>query len=341
MSLKDYLKKLLFSLLVSGLVLVSINISGAQFLSAIPGCSNLDFGCFKVAPFVQVGYKNIGFNLNLPFNITPVDQFGGSFYGPPALDLKFRDTGVWMGSIGLDTRLSSALFLTLRADGNISKNINAVTGENFPWWGISPPYTWGGSAFQWWDVDGMVGYAFYKDWSIVGGLRYDKVTVSLANPVDQTGAPINSSGQITQISQDISVKTWIPYVGLQLTGLNYRALLLYSPLASPQVTAPQSITDLLPNVFWDSSLYNYKFTNTGSFLDGYFEYNIPVVKDSQLGLWARGTWMRFSDSGDWNLVDSFVVVGGAFPSAVVNPQSITGTLTSYGLSGGVSASLSF
>ena len=136
-----------------------------------------------------------------------------------------------MGSIGLDARLPSALFLTLRADGNATKNISVFTGENFPWWGISPPYTWNGSAFQWWDVDGMVGYAFFKDWSIVGGLRYDKVTVGLTDPVDPTGTPFSSAGQPPNEPRHV-VKTWIPYVGLQLTGPNYRASLLYSPLAS-------------------------------------------------------------------------------------------------------------
>lgn len=337
MTAKACLKKSCLCILITGLVLVSINICDAQVLSAIPGIGNVDLGRVKVVPFVQVGYKNIGLNLNLPFNITPVDQFGNPMSAPPALDLMFRDTGVWVGSIGLDTRLSSDLFLTLRADGNTSKNISAVTGENYPWGGIQPPYTWGGSGFQWWDVDGMVGYMFYRQWSIVGGLRYDKLTVSLANPVDQTGTPINAPPQITQISQDISVKTWIPYAGLQLTGQNYRALLLYSPLASPQVLAPQSITATLPGFFTDSSLYNYKFANNGSFLDGYFEYNVPIRESLLFGLWARGTWMRFRGDGNWNFVNSFVPP----PSSVVNPQSTTGTLSTYGLSGGISASLIF
>ena len=93
----------------------------------------------------------------MPFTVTPVNQFGGVFNGPPALDLKFRDAGVWVGSIGLDARLVPNFFVSIRGDGNATKNISVYSGENFPWWAISPPYSWSGSGLQWWDIDGMVG----------------------------------------------------------------------------------------------------------------------------------------------------------------------------------------
>jgi hypothetical protein len=339
MSIRDCLKKSLFSLLVAGFVIVSINISGAQFLSAIPGIGNVDFGSVKVAPFVQVGYKNIGFNLNLPFTIIPIDQRGNPAASPPALDLKFRDAGVWMGSIGIDARLPSALFVSLRADGNATKNISVFGAQNLTVQDISPPYTWAGSGLQWWDVDGRVGYTFVKDWSVVGGVRYDKLTVGLSDPVDQTGTPVHAVDRYNKIIQDVVVQTWIPYIGLQLNGPNYVASLLYSPFASTQVVAPQSLTawSTLGGVPQGSSLENYKFANTGSFLDGYFEYDVSIRDSLLFGLWTRGTWMRFSGNGDWNHLENWL----ADISLVVDPQSVTGTLTTYGLSGGISATLSF
>ena len=74
-----------------------------------------------------------------------------------------------MGSIGIDARLPSALFVSLRADGNATKNISVFGAQNETQQNISPPYIWAGSGLQWWDVDGMVGYTFVKDWSLVGG----------------------------------------------------------------------------------------------------------------------------------------------------------------------------
>ena len=339
MSLRVGVKKSCLSFFIAGLVLVSINISGAQVLSAIPGIGNVELGSIKVTPFAQVGYKNIGFNFNLPFTITPVDQFGNVFYGPPAFDLNLLDAGVWVGSVGLDARLPSGLFLTLRGDRSATKNISVRTGENFPWWDVPAPYTWGGSGLQWWDVDGMVGYAVSRDWSVLGGVRYDYLTVRLANPIDQTGMPVGPSiiGITTNLGQDIVVKTWIPYIGLQVNGPYYRASLLYSPLASPQVVAPQSITT---GVYGDdssvmSSLMNYKFASTGSFFEGFFEYSIPISEPSQVQLWVRGTLMRIRGNGDWNYHGS----EGLY--SVVDPQITTGTLNTYSLSGGMSASVSF
>jgi len=212
----------------------------------------------------------------LPFQTIPVDQVGFIFPGPPSLDLKFQDAGTWVGTIGIDTRLLSNWFLTMKVDGNASKNIRVVTGENMPyWWGNAAPYDWSGSGLQWWDVDGMVGYTFCKDWSAVVGVRYDKLTVSLADPVGLNGNPVTLPGHIDNYRQDVLVKTWIPYIGLQLDEPNYRAYLLYSPFASPQVTAPQSgNTTYTPNPYIAHDLYNYKFANTGSFLEAFIQYNI-------------------------------------------------------------------
>ena len=164
----------------------------------------------------------------------------------------------------------------MKVDGNASKNIRVVTGENMPyWWGNAAPYDWSGSGLQWWDVDGMVGYTFCKDWSAVVGVRYDKLTVSLADPVGLNGNPVTLPGHIDNYRQDVLVKTWIPYIGLQLDEPNYRAYLLYSPFASPQVTAPQSgNTTYTPNPYIAHDLYNYKFANTGSFLEAFIQYNI-------------------------------------------------------------------
>ncbi len=181
MSLMACLKKSLLFLFVAGLALVSLNISDAQVLPAIPGTGNLQLGSVKVVPFVQVGYKSIGLSYSLPF--APIAYYG-------SVDLSFQDAGVWVGSVGFDAHLLSTLFVSLRADANARKNISVVEGEDYKWNGPTP-YNWSGSQLQWWDIDGMVGYTFYRDWSVVAGVRYEKLTVGLRNAVDATGTPVN------------------------------------------------------------------------------------------------------------------------------------------------------
>ena len=145
MSLGACLKKSCLSLFIAGLVLVSVNISGAQVLSSIPGVGNLELGSVKVVPFAQVGYKNIGFSFNLPLSSSVVFDPARSL----ALDLSFRDAGVWVGSIGFDARLVATFFVSLRADGNATKNIQVFAAENWGYYGYPVPFTWRGSQLQW------------------------------------------------------------------------------------------------------------------------------------------------------------------------------------------------
>lgn len=144
----------------------------------------------------------------------------------------------------------------------------------------------------------MLGYSFYNEWSAVVGLCYDYLTVGLANGLDATGTPLNYSvpGFYDTANGNIIVKTWIPYIGLQLKERRYYALLIYSPLASPRIMAPQTVLEAqsAPYVpYVDNVTFEWDFARTGSFLEAFFEYDVPVLQDLQLGLWARGTWMKF------------------------------------------------
>ena len=66
---------------------------------------------------------------------------------------------------------------------------------------------------------------------------------------------------------------------------------------------------------------------------------MPIRESLQFGLWARGTLTRFSGDGSW---DGNYVFDLTDPNGVTLAESLsaTGTLSTYGLSGGV-ASLSF
>ncbi|MCL5126699.1 MAG: hypothetical protein M1511_19845, partial [Deltaproteobacteria bacterium] len=309
--------------------LISCPVFGVHYISAIPGIGNLQLASVKVAPFVQVGYENIGLSLNLPSGINY-----NLYAGPTSLDLTFQDSGVWVGSVGLEARFLSTLFLAIEADANARKNINVFTGEDVSW--VTPaPYSWAGSQLQWWDVDGMVGYTFCRNWSALVGVRYDHLTVGLENPVDAQGMPQNSSPYLS-VTGDVIVKTWIPYIGLQFNERNYKASLIYSPLASTQVINPQTLIKDR-SISYKQNTIEWDFAKTGSFLEGYFEYDVPVLKDWQIGLWAKGTWMKFIGPGSWRTSDNSSDDSPRF----ISMDTTTGTLNTQSLGGGVAATLTF
>lgn len=147
------------------LLIASLNITSAQLVPGVPGIQDVTPGSVRIEPFVQAGYRNISFNLNLPFRINPVDQVGSASNGSPALDLSLSNVGTWVGGVGIDARLTSNLFMVLKADGIIPNNNVAVrVGEHFPsWWDTSQTFNWNGHGLEWWDADCMLGLNFAKD----------------------------------------------------------------------------------------------------------------------------------------------------------------------------------
>lgn len=330
-------------------IFASTGLSGAQQFGNIPFPGNVNTNSLRVTPFAQIGYKFIGLNYNLPVN-----GFNGI---PNALDLALRDAGVWMGAIGFDAGLGSRFLMSLRADANANKDIRVLTEQNFDYdHGIQLPWNWSGSQLQWWDIDGMLGYKLVRDWAILLGLRYDKLTVKLSNPVDGQGNSINyyfsyeSENDTRRYWGDLNVQTWIPYIGLQFDATNYKAQLLYSPLASPQVRVPSRMVRV--SNFWGHETLdhsrnlagtNWNFTRTGSFLEAYLEYkDVSLSKNIQFGLWTRCTWMRSRGGGEWNYSDYWAKTKSGVDSAGYwnDAQSATGSLSSYGISFGISASFS-
>ena len=137
-----------------------------------------------------------------------------------------------------------------------------------------------------------------------------------------------------------------------MNGGNYKGLLIYSPLASPQVIAPQTGStfanaNIGPSLDFfhqfDQLNLEWNFTKTGSFLEGYFEYDVPLLKELQLGLWTRGTWMNFAGSGSWDTSEYLVLRTNYvnYDNYIQTSATPNGTLNTRNLGGGVTASLSF
>lgn len=330
---KLFKKKCLFSLTLA-LMLFSFNLSSAQLVSGFSDIQDISLASVRVSPFVQVGYQNLSVNLNLPFTETPVTQFGAVFYSPPALDLKFVGASVWVGTVGIEARPSRDIFLTLKTGGNVPANIRVITGENFHWFGISAPYDWNGSGLKWWDAECLLGYNLYKNWGVGLGLRYDHLTVNMKNP---NGDTVTRPPWKSDYNQDVVTEAWIPSIALRLTEATYTAQVQYSPFATTQVTAPQSISSYIVNFANDGSLMNYKFNRTGNFMEIFFNYKLAGSGTLLFDFWAKGAWMWFHGSGDWSFMDN----QSSVTPAIVSPQNIDGSWKTQALSAGLAATFQF
>ncbi len=212
------------------LVVVFATSATAQelFGAGLPGLPSLTRALYGDGPYgfaissdAKVGYGHIGLNFSLPARIWN------------NLDLSVRGAKVWIGSLGVRADSSSGFFLALRGQGTASRNIAIQTSEE-PFGAAS----WDGPKLQWWTLEGSMGYKVSSNCAALVGLRRDQLSVGLTNPRYDTGQPLNflladpeGDSESFQVNGDFSSKLWIPYLGLEITGQQFRASLLWSPFA--------------------------------------------------------------------------------------------------------------
>ena len=335
MSLGACLKKSCLSLFIAGLVLVSVNISGAQVLPLIPGVANLELGSVKVVPFVKVGYEQIGINMNLPVSSLALAWI----LERKSLDFKLQDAGVWVGEVGLDTMTSRGLLFSLSALGSAQKNVSVKMPENpFGNFGLPQltvnPLNWNGSQFQYWSIDGNIGWKIWSDVGIIGGVRFDKVSTDLRDPVDQFGELITQP--TNQFFADFSTNVWMPYLGIKLLESNYNFTLIATPLATLSVNVP--LTFILPDAGITSrETSTYNIAKPGWFIEGKFNYFLNLNNDLGFSLWGKLNWLNVKGNGTLDHVHYGPSNGG------IDFDSVSGdaTYSRYLVGGGVAATLSF
>lgn len=297
----------------------------------------------SIIPAARVGYEGYAFSFNLPA-------------GDTALDLGLVRAGLPMGSVGLLVT-SDRVGLFANAEGTLERTVSVRTAQD--------PFqvTWSGSRFQQGSLEaGMIyklNMAQPNGVSLIGGVRWSKISSSLGGPVvassgqgsfdlpGNLGTVTYATSNTSSYDGDINVPMWLPYLGVQLAGANYRASLIGSPFASVQLKIPfrsrgtefGGITaggDIpsnhpwpIPWVRWALDLQSseneigqvsYKFNRLGAFLEGNFEYDCYVTPRLTMNLWTRGQWFQFRGNG---------TAGWSFSEAGSNSFSTRGDLWAW------------
>jgi hypothetical protein len=121
-----------------------------------------------------------------------------------------------------------------------------------------------------------------------------------------------------------------------------RGGILYSPFAWTSVDAPinslliLAVPDQGQFVGLDSATYSFK--RTGLYVEGLLDYRVRPVSGFNIGLWARGSYLKFRGSGDETLE---IGASGILDFHRSLEGSETATLTRSILAAGLSAGLMF
>lgn len=305
----------------------------------------------------QAGFEKLALNFNLPAaaSVAPLPN------RPATLDVKFLDAELWVGSLALAIDCPSGLSAVIKGQANAKRNIRVFEREEWAFAGDGG-VTWTGSQLEWWALEGQIKYRPSADFAVLVGLRRDHLSVNLLDPIDSNGNPLNfdDSGTIPPFStftrhqryySDLLSKLWIPYVGLEIVGPNYRASLIGSPLVSAEMTIPAAfLFDLTIVVFGNpielllADSLRYHVNKPAIFLEGNLQYDCTVFSSLNVGLWCKGSWLSLRGGGSWTCDFWGQVINNGVPfapSEELQSQHHNATYTRYVLGGGLFAEWPF
>jgi len=326
---------------------------GGSFLASVPGLGSFDVAGLRLTPNVRVGHQWIGLNFNLPASSAlPFVSSGES----AAIDIQLTDAHVWTGSVGLESRLSPRLSLSLNAEANAKRSVGAVTAEEPLQQVIGlAPFRWTASQLEWWALEGSLTYAISNDLAVFAGLRREHVAFGLDDPRDRFGNPVNSVIGIPGVvlltdtnAADFRLKLWVPYIGLRLSGASYRAKLSWSPVVAASVKIPDHFLSnilvlIVPATVSTGFEWQYSMFRTGTQLDADFEYELRLNSSVAVKGWVKGSWLKVRGSGNADqLLNNFASVPPITIFAQLAGQdTATATLTRYVTAAGLAAELAF
>lgn len=249
-------------------------------------------GIRKFSSSVKAGYQRTVLNFSLPIEVSFT-----SLVGP--VELQLIDPDAWVGSIHADLWPAPRFKIFASGEGSPRRNVKVATPIEAIFLGAAQ-MEWTGSQMERWTVDSGVGFGPWRGASLLGGVRFDHMSLGMEDPRGPF-ALVPPAVTINSYSGDLRIKTLIPYVGFEISGPAYRAIFVGSPFAAADVRLPLRLVTTVPgpNIVFDD--LRYRMTKSGNYLAGEFEVKVDLGARLRVGAWVKGWMLRIQDRGnqDW------------------------------------------
>ena len=310
-------------------------VSAGQGFSFLQPWGIANIGNVQVSVSAQLGFQQMGVNINLP--VPNSGLVGAALFTGSTLDFRLLDSGVWTGGISVEAR-RNGLSVFASAEGNAPKNARASAPSD-PFY-LSGQCEWRGSKLEWWALGAGGAFTVRRNLDVVGGFKVEHISLTLADPVDPWGTlRLFQATYGDRYSGDLRTKLWIPYFGIQIDGLNYRAKLLFSPVAWTDVEIPLRYLLVGSSAigFEDAK---YSFKPNGLWVEADLKYGMRILDGVGCNLWFKGSWLHVRGVGTEGY-EYDVTVSGTPVFHYTESGSADGSLSSYVLAAGISGTLNF
>jgi hypothetical protein len=242
---------------------------------------------FEWSIYGETGFQHTELHFDAPFVAGPV---GGELFTSSPLNLELHNADAWYGGIGTAIKIGR---FSAFAEGKATMPRGTNVGTDAePFWGGQNPVTWNDSRLNWWAVNGGLGVDVTRNFTIQAGLKYERLSIGLSNPVDSQGQiASNHSTYGDTYSADLVSKLLIPWIGVQAQGYGLTGSVRFSPLARVDLQIPftygfvQSATNTI------IEQENYDFEHYGTWVAANLAYDLYKGPSWTCSLWAQGTWL--------------------------------------------------
>jgi hypothetical protein len=295
------------------------NTASGGVLGSLPLLKGLKAGKLLLNPSAQIGYQNIGANLDIPVSAVPRGP-NELFVGTIGVTLK--DFRFWTGTVGLNVIAGPlTLFGTVCGNAPHLFRMQGTVPVSNTSGAVAPDLTFTGSNVEFWTAQAGAAFTIRKDYSILAGFVWSHLGAEFVDPRVGDVPLANQT-----IKGDVLMKIGVPFIGVQVLQQGYyRAALMYSPLArSSGSLSLQSSSPILADL-------RYSLNQPGTFLAANGEYYFVSKPPLMLSCWVTGMYVNIRGKSDLD----FSTAGPRIT------RDVTVTNTQYGLGGGVTFGLVF
>lgn len=309
------MKKPLTMILALTLIGALIPFSQSSAESSVPGLS-CPVEEVAVNPYVQAGFQHVGSNMNLPVGsegpVAGLLQIG-------QIDLSLKDANLWTGTVGVTVKKGELFSLFASIGGSLNHPF-VVSGQvpiSLGPVGPEPTVDFTTSNLNMWYAQGGVSLG-----PILLGVYGSHFGVEVADP--RVGSvPLSNQ----TLRGDIISTTMAPYIGFAVPASTALLTVIYSPLAMSKTTLALRTSDS------NLAQAQYKWNKPGNFLSCNFQYNMPPIRGSSLGVWLNYAYQDIRGNAQLDFQDS--------TAGVTRQRDVTATMTQYVIQGGLTWGITF
>ena len=242
---------------------------------------------FTWSIYGETGIQHTDLHFNAPFvaGIVPQNLFVSS-----PLNLELHNADAWYGGIGTEFKIGR---FSAFAEGKTTMPRQTSVGTDAePFWGGMNPVIWNGNRLNWWAVNGGAGVDITSHFTIQAGLKFERLSLGLSNPMDSQGQIALFHDQFGDTySGDLVSKLLIPWVGVRAQAAGLSGSLRFSPFAHVDLQIPFSYTTVLSATQVVVENENYSFEQNGMWLEANLAYDLYKGPSWTCSLWAQASWL--------------------------------------------------